>query len=166
MSDLIVIGYDDEETAKTVLSDLTAMEKDYLVDLEDAAVVSRSKNGHLHVTTQDSFVGQGTLTGMFWGLLVGILFLQPLTGLALGGLAGLVVGGVGDLGMDEQFKHEVGSLVQPGKSALMAVVRKATPDKVLEDLSKYGGTVLQTSLTHADEDELVKALGEHKALAA
>ena len=91
MSDLIVIGYNDEETAKTVLNDLTAMEKDYLVDLEDAAVVSRSKNGHLHVTTQQAYVGTGTLTGMFWGLLVGILFLQPWAGLALGGLAGLVV---------------------------------------------------------------------------
>jgi len=166
MSDLIVIGYDDEETAKTVLADLTAMEKDYLVDLEDSAVVSRDKNGHLHVTTQQSVAGKDTLTGMFWGLLVGILFLQPWVGFAVGGLAGLIVGAVGDLGMDQDFKHEVGSLVQPGKSALMAVVRKATPDKVLEDLSKYGGTVLQTSLTHDDENKLADALREHKAVAA
>jgi len=166
MSDLIVIGYEDEKTAETVLSDLLAMEKEYLVDLEDAAVVSRSQNGHLHVTTRESYLATGTLTGMFWGLLVGLIFLQPLAGAAIGGLAGLVAGGVGDLGMDEKFKHEVGSLVQPGKSALMAVVRKATPDKVLEELGKYGGTVLRTSLTHDDEDKLADALREKKAVAA
>ena len=79
-------------------------------------------------------------------------------------LAGLVADGVGDLGMDESFKDEIGSLVQPGKSALMAVVRKATPDKVLEELAPYGGTVLRTSLTHDDEDKLVESLREKKSV--
>jgi len=166
MSDLIVIGYDDEKTAETVLDDLLGMEKDYLVDLEDAAVVWRNQKGHVHVRTRHHYVGAGTLTGMFWGFLVGLLFLQPLAGTALGGLVGLVAGGAGELGMDEEFKDEVGSLVQPGKSAVMAVVRKATPDKVLEELSRYGGTVLRTSLTHADEDKLAESLREKRAVAS
>jgi uncharacterized membrane protein len=165
MSDLIVIGYDDETTAETVLDDLLKMERDYLVDLKDAAVVFRDKEGQLHVHTRHHLLGYETLTGMFWGLIVGLIFLVPVAGVVLGGLAGLVAGTVGDLGMKQEFKDDVGALVQPGKSALMAVIRKATPDKVLEELSPYGGTVLRTSLTHDDENKLAESLREKKAVA-
>jgi uncharacterized membrane protein len=165
MSDLIVIGYDDEKTAETVLDDLLKMERDYLVDLKDAAVVFRDKDGQLHVHTRHHYLGHGTLTGMFWGLIVGLIFLVPVAGFVFGGLVGLVAGAAGDLGMKQDFKDEVGALVQPGKSALMAVIRKATPDKVLEELSPYGGTVLRTSLTHDDEDKLAESLREKKAVA-
>ena len=166
MSELIVIGYDDEMTAEEVLDEFLRMERDYLVDLEDAAVVFRDTDGHLHVHTRHHSLGHETLTGMFWGLVVGLIFLVPLAGAAFGGLVGLVTGTVGDLGMKEDFKHDVGALVQPGKSALMAVIRKAAPDKMLEELSAYGGTVLRTSLTDDHEDKLAEALRETKAIAA
>jgi len=57
-----------------------------------------------------------------------------------------------------QFKKQVGDLVGPGKSAVMMVIRKSTPDKVLEELQPHGGTVLRTSLSHDDEEALAKAL--------
>jgi Protein of unknown function (DUF1269) len=110
MSDLIVIGYDDEMTAETVLDDLLEMEREYLVDLKDAAVVFRDVDGHLHVHTRHNDLGPQTLTGMFWGFVIGLIFLVPLAGVALGGLVGFVAGTVGDLGMKQDFKDDAGSL--------------------------------------------------------
>lgn len=63
-----------------------------------------------------------------------------------------------DLGIKDDFKKQVGELVGPGKSAIMMVIRRATTDRVLEELAPCGGTVLRTSLSHEDEDKLVEAL--------
>jgi uncharacterized membrane protein len=161
MSDLIVIGYPDEATAERVWQELVRLQDDYLVDLEDAAIIRRDTNGKLHVTTPAHHaVAWGSLSGMFWGVLIGVLFLfpiAPLTGIA-GGLLGAALGAADDLGIKEDFKRRVQNLVQPGTSAIMMIVRKATMDKVLDALRPYGGTVLQTSLPRDAEQQLMHAL--------
>lgn len=153
-----MIGYDDAQTAERVLDEVQDMQKDYLIDLQDAAVVRRTEKGKLKVETPGSPTGAGALGGAFWGFLIGLIFLVPVAGLALGGLFGALMGKGVDLGIKDDFKQQVGELVGPGKSALMIVVRKSTPDKVLPELQKYGGTVLRTSLSHDDEEKLVEAL--------
>ena len=161
MSDLIIIGYDDEDTADRVVRELLDLQRDYLIDLEDAAVIRRDKKGKLHVTTPvHHAAASGALSGLFWGTVIGLLFLFPLApvvGVA-GGLMGAALGSATDLGIKDEFKQRVQDLVQPGTSAILMVVRKATPDKVLEALRPYGGTVLQTSLTREAEQQLMKAL--------
>ena len=83
MSDLIVIGYPDETTAQKVWEELVKLEHDYLVDLEDAAVIRRDTKGKLHVTTPAHHaVAWGTLSGVFWGVVIGLLLLFPIAGLA------------------------------------------------------------------------------------
>jgi uncharacterized membrane protein len=159
MSELIVIGYDDDDTAERVLDEVQAMQKDYLIDLDDAAVVRRTPEGKLKVQTPGGSIGGGAIGGAFWGMLLGVLFLVPLAGAAIGGLVGALMRKGVDLGIKDDFKERVGDLVAPGRSAVMLVVRKSTPEKVLEELKPYGGTVLRTSLTHADEEALAKALG-------
>jgi uncharacterized membrane protein len=59
---------------------------------------------------------------------------------------GAALGAADDLGIKDDFKQRVQDLIQPGTSALLVIVRKATPDKFLEALRPYGGTVLKTSL--------------------
>ena len=125
-------------------NELQDLQKDYLIDLEDAAVVKRTAKGKLKVLTPGSPSGAGALGGSFWGLLFGLLFLVPIAGAVIGGITGALMGKGIDLGIKDDFKRQVGELVGPGKSAVMAVVRKSTPDKVLEELKPYGGTVLQT----------------------
>jgi len=79
MSDLIVIGYPDENTAQNVWGKLVRLEHDYLVDLDDAAIIRRDRKGKLHVTTPAHHaVAWGTFSGLFWGVLIGLLFLFPL----------------------------------------------------------------------------------------
>ena len=158
MSELIVIGYDDEVTAERVLDEVQDLQKEYLIDLDDAAVVKRNEKGKLKVTTSTHATGAGALGGAFWGFLFGLLFLVPVAGLAIGGIVGALMGKGVDLGIKGDFKEQVGELVGPGKSAVMMVIRKSTPDKVLEELKPYGGTVLRTSLSHDDEEQLVEAL--------
>jgi uncharacterized membrane protein len=52
----------------------------------------------------------------------------------------------------------VRDMVQPGTSALFLMLEKATPDQAVAAMSKYGGTVLKTSLSNDDEKELQDAL--------
>lgn len=158
MSELIVIGYPDETTAGEVIQKLQAAEAEWLVDMDDAAVIVRNQKGKLKVTTTDHLVAGTTLGGMFWGMLIGLLFFVPVAGLAVGAIVGAAAGGLTRLGIKDDFKSQVAELVQPGTSAILAVVRKITPDKVIEEIRPYGGTILRTSLTHDEEAKLISAL--------
>ena len=161
MSDLIVIGYPDEETAEKVWDELVKLQEDFLVDLEDAAIIRRDQKGRLHVTTPAHHaVIWGTLSGLFWGVLIGLIFLWPLApvvGVA-GGIMGAALGAAGNLGIKDEFRQRVQEMLQPGTSAIMVIVRKVTPDKFIEALKPYGGMVLKTSLPHDAEQQLMKAL--------
>lgn len=165
MSDLIVIGYPDEQTAARAWDELTQLQRDYLVDLEDAAIIRRDRKGRLHITTPAHHaVAWGTLSGLFWGFLIGLIFVFPLGPIAgaglgvAGGLAGAGIGTAADLAIDDTFKQQVQGLVQPGSSAILVVLRKVTLDKFVEALQPYGGTVLRTSLPHEAEQKLMQAL--------
>src|ERR1700735_1009406 len=161
MSDLMVIGYPDEQTAQRAWEELTKLQRDYLIDLEDAAIIRRDRNGKLHVTTPAHHaVAWGTFSGLFWGVLIGLLFLFPLAPLVgvAGGIMGAALGAAGNLGIKDDFRQRVQDMVQPGTSAIMVIVRKVTTDKFLEALRPYGGTVLQTSLPHDAEQQLMQTL--------
>src|SRR6202034_3383684 len=128
-----------------------------LVDLEDAAIIRRDQKGRLHVTTPAHHaVTWGTLSGLFWGVLIGLIFLFPLAPLVgvAGGIMGAALGAAGNLGIKDDYRQRVQDMVKPGTSAIMVIVRKVTTDKVLEALQPYGGTVLQTSLPHDAEQQL------------
>lgn len=154
MSDLVVLAFDTETGAAEMRDDLSRLQKQKIVELEDAAVVVRRQDGKVKVKQAVSLVGEGALGGAFWGLLIGIIFWMPWLGLALGTL-----GGVTDIGVDDKFIKEVGNTIEPGHSALFLLVRKATPDKLADELKKFDAKVLQTSLSQEDEDKLRSLFG-------
>jgi uncharacterized membrane protein len=158
MSELIVIGYDDKFKAEEVRLALLRMQRDYLVDLEDAVVAVKDENGKVKLNQIHHLVGSGAVSGGFWGLLIGVLFLNPLLGAAVGATAGAAVGALSDVGIDDQFMKDLGATLTPGSSALFVLIRKVTPDKVIGEVKQYGGTVLRTSLTKEDEGTLQAAL--------
>ena len=162
MSDLIVTGFPDEFKADEVLLDLRKLEREYLIDLEDAAIVVRNRHGKVKVKQTQELVASGALSGGFWGLLIGMLFLHPLLGL-FGAAVGAISGALTDIGIDDNFIRELGNTIEPGTSAIFVLVRKSTPDKVLDDLSKFEGKVLRTSLSHEDEAKLQAALTKTEA---
>jgi uncharacterized membrane protein len=95
---------------------------------------------------------------MFWGLLFGVLFFVPVIGIAIGAGLGALMGKVTKSGIDSQFQDQVRGMLTPGTSALFLMVEKVTPDKAVEAMSRYGGTVLKTSLSKDGEKELQDAL--------
>ncbi len=158
MSDLIAIGYPDEATAEAAADEARQLAKDLIIEPDAIAVIARDKEGKYHVHTSHHLVGAGATWGMFWGLLFGVLFFVPVAGIAIGAGLGALMGKVSKSGIDKQFEDQVRGMLTPGTSALFLMVEKVTPDKAVEAMSKYGGTVLKTSLSKDGEKELQDAL--------
>lgn len=162
MSNLVVIGFEDEFKAEEVRLALLKMQQDYLIDMEDAVVAVKDSKGKVKLHQIHNLTAAGAIGGGFWGLLIGALFLNPLLGTAAGMTAGAISGALSDVGINDDFMKRLAETLKPGSSALFVLVRKATPDKVLDELKKYGGAVLQTSLSKEDEAALQAALDEAK----
>jgi uncharacterized membrane protein len=162
MSTLVVIGYDDKFKAEDVRLMLLKMQKDYLIDLEDAVVAVKDESGKVKLHQMYHLTAAGAVSGGFWGTLIGLIFLNPLLGLAVGASAGAVSGALTDLGIDDKFMKSLAETLNSGSSVLFVLVRKATPDKVLEELEGTGGKILKTSLSHEDESKLQAALSAAK----
>ena len=158
MADLIAIGYPDETTAAAAADEARRLARDLIIQPDAIAVITRDTDGSYHVQTSHHPVGEGATWGMFWGFLFGLLFFIPVLGLAIGAGMGALMGKFAKTSIDKQFQDQVRDMVQPGTSALFLVLEKVTPDKAVEAMSKYGGTVLKTSLSKDDERELQEAL--------
>lgn len=176
MSELVCIAFKDSSTADRVLNELRAMEKDYVLDLEDAVIVVRDMDGKVHLKQcVDVFGGatkQGVALGMLWGGLMGLLFMNPLAGL-LGSIAGGAGGGavttaaneyglLSDYGIPDKFIKDLGSTISRGTSAIFLLIRSADQEKLLSRISRYEGTILQTSLSSEQEEQLRTALTRHR----
>jgi len=166
MSDLIVVTYPDEYKAAEVLATLQRLQKELLIDMEDAAYVTKEKDGKLklHETVPLTKIGatHGLASGTFWGALVGLLFLQPalgaVAGAAIGTATGAISGKFADYGIPNDFIKQLGQNLQNGTSALFVLVRRVTPDKVVAQVKQYGGTILHSSLSEDAEKRLQSAL--------
>lgn len=158
MSTLVVIGYESELKAEEVRLAMLKLQKEYLIDLADAVVAVRDANGKVKLRQIYNLTAAGALQGGFWGMLMGMLFLNPLFGFAIGTAAGAISGALRDVGIDDNFMKDLAQTLQPGTAALFVLVHQMTPDKVIEDLQKYGGTVIKTNLCHENEGKLREAL--------
>lgn len=156
MSDLVAIAYDDLSTAQQVASNLGDAVKAHVIEVDDVALVERRDDGKVKLH-QPSLAGIGAAGGAMWGGLIGLLFLAPLVGMAVGAAAGAAGGAMADSGVDDDFMKRLGSELEPGRAALIVLVRKMSADKVLPEI-KVPGTVIQTSLSNEDESALQGAL--------
>ena len=163
MATLVAIGYPDETTAAKAEAVVEQLSEDLIIQPDAVAVIVRDASGRFKVSTNHHAVGGGAMWGMFWGGLFGLLFFVPFFGMAVGAGLGALMGKVEKSGIDERFQQQVRDMLQPGTSALFVVVEQATPDKAIDALSKYGGTVLKSSLSKEAEKELQSALHGAKA---
>src|SRR5262245_37609310 len=156
MSTLLAVVFDDESTAFDMRAALAKMQKQYLLEMEDAVVVTRDQNGKTRLHQAVSLTAAGAVGGGFWGMLIGLLFLNPLLGAALGAGAGALAGKFQDLGLDDKMMKDVGDSLKPGTSALFVLLRSVTADKVLDGLKQFAGKgkVFQTSMNKDDEKAL------------
>jgi uncharacterized membrane protein len=158
MSTLVAIGYPDETTAAQAAAEAERLSKDLIIEPDAIATIVHDRSGKFRVSTNHHAVGGGAMWGMFWGGLFGLLFFIPFFGMAIGAGLGALVGKIEKSGIDMEFQQQVRDMLQPGTSALFLVAEKVTPDKAVESLSRFGGTVLKSSLSKEQEAELQAAL--------
>lgn len=160
MSKLVAAIFEDHGTAFDLRADLVRMQADHLLGLDDAVVVTRDENGKPRLHQAVNLTTTGAIGGGWWGLLIGLLFLNPLLGAAVGAGAGAISGMLTDIGVDDKFMKTVGQSLKNGSAAVFVLVRDVTQDKVLAGLEKYAGkgTIHSTSVSREDEDALRKLL--------
>jgi uncharacterized membrane protein len=163
VSDLIAIVYPTEAKAEEVRQRLFELQKEYLIKLGDAVIATKDESGKVKLNQIVNTTAAGAVQGSFWGLLIGVLFLNPLLGVAMGAASGAIGGALTDVGIDDGFMKGLAANLQPGSAALFVLAQQMTADKVLKEIEKYGGTVLKTSLDETKEQVLRDALGKASA---
>jgi uncharacterized membrane protein len=161
MATLTVWRFDTPDGAQNALATLERLQKEELIRVEDAAVVSwpegrkRPRTEQLH-----SLVGAGALGGSFWGLLFGLLFFVPLLGMAVGAAMGALTASMADVGIDDDFIRSVRDKVTPGTSALFAMTSSAVTDRVLDNFRGTRAELISTNLSAEQEAKLRQAFEE------
>lgn len=185
MAELIVVGFKNNMyRASEALNELLAINDDWVIDLHDAVAVYRDYSGKLRVDQSFQMTtGQGAAWGGLWGMLIGATLAIPFTAgasaaaaagaVAAGALGGTALGaGAGavdastwkdEFGIPEDFVQKVGVMVQPGDSAIFAILRVGNPDIVAEQFKGYGGTVLRTTLNSDQQAKVEKVLSRKAA---
>ena len=181
MAELIVVGFKkDMCRASAVLNELMRLSDDWVVDLHDAVAVYRDYNSKLRVDqSYQMTTGEGAAWGGFWGLMIGATLAIPFTAgasaagaagaVAAGALGGTALGaGLGavdssswkdEFGISDDFIQRVGLLIQPGDSAIYAILRVGNPEGVADMFRGYGGEILRTTLSRDQQAKVEKVLG-------
>jgi uncharacterized membrane protein len=98
LSDLLVIEFPSEEKLEGVRETLLAMQREYLIELGDAVVAAKDANGRIKLNQLFQPVKQSAVSGLLWGSLIGLLFMMPLAGAAIGANSGALGGRSGRIG--------------------------------------------------------------------
>ena len=164
MAELIVIGYDDHEKAEHARETLFGLAHEYLVDVNDAVVATADDKGKIKLDQYVNTLAIGASGGAFWGILVGLIFFNPLLGLAAGAATGAVAGALTDYGINDKFMKHVSEVLRPGQAALFILAGRASSDRVIDRLGAEGGRVLRTNLDTSQEQKLRMAFEKAQQL--
>jgi uncharacterized membrane protein len=158
MSTLVAVAYPDLGTAEQVRAELVQATKERILSLEDAVLVEHRSDGKIKLHQAMSTSGAGAAGGALWGGLIGLIFLAPLFGMAVGAASGALAGKATDTGVNDRFMKDLGEALPPGGAALIALGRTDARDKLIERVRPYGGEIIQTSLSKDEEDQLRAAM--------
>jgi len=179
MAALVAIGFKgDRSRASEVLDRLRELDFRWVIDLESAVAMFRDVDGTLHIRQDPELTtGVGVGLGSLIGALTGAILAVPFTGgasaavLATGALSGTAAGATfgvveakwwkDDFGADGVFINDIAALIQPGDSAIFAMISADDPDAVAQQFEAYGGTVLRSSLNTAQIAALEEYLDKH-----
>ena len=162
MSELLILGFENEAAADSFGVTLAQLQKDMIVDLQDAAEVVRDPDGKPHVKHGSHIVGAGAMGGAFWGMLFGLLFFVPFLGLAIGAGMGALFGKMGKTGIDQQVLSQMGDAVPPGKAGWFLLIGQKTDDKFMAAVTGTGAKLVRSNLTAEQEEQLKHAFGAKK----
>jgi nucleotide-binding universal stress UspA family protein/uncharacterized membrane protein len=162
---VIAVSFEDDSNAYNALTLLKELDSQQRVGVQEAAVVVRTDDGQ--VVEKDRIGSEflaGTASGGLIGLLLGIIG-GPL-GMLIGGTGGLMVGSLFDLEDVEETESVLGAIsssVQPGHTALLAVVAEHSPEVVDTAMTGLGGSVFRRPAADVEAEIAAAAEAERKA---
>jgi uncharacterized membrane protein len=157
--ELIVAAFKEEHKAEEVLKTLKGLEKEEIIFLVNAAVMTKNEKGKVSLKeTQDVGAGKGALFGAIAGGLIGLL--GGPAGVVVGAAAGAATGGVAankiDMGFPNDTLKEIQATLTPGSSAILALIQHEWVDRVVEELEKYNASLFRQAL----KEEVVSQLSQ------
>jgi uncharacterized membrane protein len=165
MATLTVLKFPTPEGAKGMLATIKSLQKEELITLLDAAIVTWPVGKKGPQTKQlNSLGGIGALQGAFWGMLFGLIFFVPFFGLAVGALMGGLAGHFADYGISDDFIRKVREQVTEGTSALFLMTTNAVADKVIERLKGHKFELISSNMTAEQEEQLRQAFAQGETL--
>jgi len=164
MSTLAVIAYPQENTAAEAATKLAQMQKEFLIQLDDIAWVTKKSDGKVKLHQGTSLTGVVAAGGAFWGFLFGLIFFVPVLGMAVGAATGAIAGKLSDFGIDDKWIKDVANGIPAGGSALFVMARSVNSERVVPEMAKFGGTVIQTNLSD-EQQKLLEDAPSHPASA-
>jgi uncharacterized membrane protein len=160
MANLVVVLYDDQFRAKEVMKELKTLKENKQLEIDDAAYVTKDNEGRFKVHQEHSLTKSGAVAGGLGGIAAGLLFTIPIAGLAVGAAAGAIAGKKSDIGIDDKVIKAINDDMRLNTSAIFLLVRDVNRDAVLPIFTKYGGKVVQATVSAEDEAKLQSMLDE------
>jgi uncharacterized membrane protein len=160
MANLVVVLYDDQYRAKELMKELKTLKENKQLEIDDAAYVTKDNQGNFHVHQEHSLTKSGAVAGGMGGIVAGLLFTIPVAGLAVGAAAGAIAGKKSDIGIDDKIIKAMNDEMRLNTSAVFLLVHDVNRDAVMPIFTKYGGKVMQTTVTAEDEAKLQAMLDE------
>lgn len=161
MTTLTVLKFETADGADKALNIVKDLNKQHLLNLHDAAIVTwpvgkkKPKTKQLH-----DLAGAGALSGAFWGMLFGLIFFVPIIGLAVGATIGALTGSMTDVGIDDEFIKSIRSKVTEGTSALFLMTSDAVEDRVFDAMKPLKFELIASNLSKDEEEKLREAFAE------
>jgi len=159
MTDMLVLAFDNIDGADNVKNKLVELNAQFLLKLDQIVEVVRKADGQVKIKEEPRLTGVAALGGAFWGFLIGLIFLVPGVGLAVGAVSGAIAGHFAKYGISKEFMGQVNEAIQPGQSALFILADDVKADRVVPMLTQFHPRVLRTSLTLEQEAKLKEAFG-------
>jgi uncharacterized membrane protein len=165
MAELVAIGYPDEVTAGLALEELERLGRDLVIRPDQMAVIVRDESGNTRAFANANISVDTPAWAMFWGMLFALLYYGPVLGMPVGTDVAEIIGKIERSGIDLEFQTRARDILVPGSSALFLMLERVPVDRVVEALSEYGGTVLQSPLSEETQRTLQEVLHGRDAVA-
>ncbi|MCB0199058.1 MAG: DUF1269 domain-containing protein [Anaerolineae bacterium] len=154
-----IVIFKDEEEAKAAVKRMQKAEKDHMIEVEDAVLVSKDQNGKVHVKEYKDFTTRrGAITGGAIGIVVGAVLGGPV-GAAIaagvvGGVAGAFVGKAVDFGIPKDRIEYVGQSLDNGKAAVFGKIKTQHMDLLRSSIEQGPGELLEFEVTEDAEADM------------
>ena len=146
-NEVLVVAFQGETRAADVLRELQQLNKEHLIHLKNAAIITRDPSGKVSIhETRDFDAKQGAVAGALAGGLIGMLKGNLVEGALLGAGTGFVASKVVDLGFKDDYLKELAASLQPDSSAIVAVVLFDHADQAIGELNLHGGKIMRETL--------------------